>query len=85
MAIDDADWRRRFLSEAGPWAGRLYVGSSESAGDAMGSGIAWPHSLHGGPGRAGGGAELGGGIGLRLYLQRIALQGDSGVLRTMTG
>ena len=36
---------------------------------------ALPQSLHGGPGRAGGGEELGGLAGLRIYQQRVALQG----------
>ncbi len=39
-----------------------------------------PQLVHGGPGRAGGGEELGGVRGLALYLQRVALQGDRAVL-----
>ena len=39
-----------------------------------------PQSLHGGPGRAGGGEELGGMIGVNLYLQRIAVQGAPSIL-----
>jgi 3,4-dehydroadipyl-CoA semialdehyde dehydrogenase len=80
---DDQLWLRSFLAEAGPWAGRLYVGSAGSAEAAMGSGIAWPHSMHGGPGRAGGGEELGGMVGLRLYMQRVAVQGEKGLLETL--
>ncbi len=42
---------------------------------APGSGVALPQSLHGGPGRAGGGEELGGIRALDLYTQRVAFQG----------
>ena len=41
--------------------------------------------LHGGPGRAGGGEELGGLRGLEFYTQRVAIQGDSGVLGKVLG
>ena len=44
-----------------------------------------PFLKHGGPGRAGGGAELGGLSGLRLYQQRTALQGDRGLLNKLLG
>lgn len=72
---DDRDWFRGFLEDRGSDAGRVYLGTESSAGEAPGSGVAFPHALHGGPGRAGGGHELGGLVGVRLYLQRVALQG----------
>lgn len=81
---DDRDWLGGFVSAGGALAGRLYIGSSEAAPEAMGSGIAWPHAQHGGPGHAGDGAELGGRIGLELYLQRVALQGARGVLEQLS-
>jgi oxepin-CoA hydrolase/3-oxo-5,6-dehydrosuberyl-CoA semialdehyde dehydrogenase len=71
---DDKSWLESFVLDAGPHTGRVYVGSAESAG--YGSGAALPASLHGGPGRAGGGEEVGGAIGLERYLQRLAVQGD---------
>jgi oxepin-CoA hydrolase/3-oxo-5,6-dehydrosuberyl-CoA semialdehyde dehydrogenase len=80
---DDADWREAFLAGAGSSTGRLYIGSEESAPAAPGSGLALPQTLHGGPGRAGGGEELGGRVGLELYLQRLALQGDRGVVEAL--
>ena len=64
------------LSGGGAWNGRLYLGSEKMGGQALGSGTALPQSLHGGPGRAGGGAELGGWRGVDLYMQRVALQGS---------
>ena len=41
--------------------------------------------LHGGPGRAGGGEELGGTRGMDLYTQRVAIQGDTGLLKRLLG
>jgi 3,4-dehydroadipyl-CoA semialdehyde dehydrogenase len=73
---DDPAWLGDFLAAAGPTTGRLYLGSESSAADAPGSGIALPQSLHGGPGRAGGGEELGGLVGVAFYMQRVALQGS---------
>ena len=52
-----------------------HFGSEASAEVAPGSGAALPQTLHGGPGRAGGGEELGGLVGVKLYLQRVAVQG----------
>jgi oxepin-CoA hydrolase/3-oxo-5,6-dehydrosuberyl-CoA semialdehyde dehydrogenase len=57
------------------WHGRVCVGGAKVAGAWLGPGTVLPQLLHGGPGRAGGGAELGGLRGMELYLQRTALQG----------
>ncbi|MDA8016416.1 MAG: 3,4-dehydroadipyl-CoA semialdehyde dehydrogenase [Thermoanaerobaculia bacterium] len=84
---DTRDWLEELVVAGGAHTGRIYIGSAESAG--FGSGAALPASLHGGPGRAGGGEEVGGAIGLERYLQRLALQGDrplvDGVLVHSTG
>jgi oxepin-CoA hydrolase/3-oxo-5,6-dehydrosuberyl-CoA semialdehyde dehydrogenase len=80
---DDPAWLTDFALAAGAATGRLYVGSERSEG--MGSGACFPQSLHGGPGRAGGGAELGGLRGLAPYLQRLALQGDRALLDAVAG
>jgi 3,4-dehydroadipyl-CoA semialdehyde dehydrogenase len=72
---DDAAWAGELVARGGGGTGRLYLGSEASAGEAPGSGAALPQTLHGGPGRAGGGEELGGLVGLKLYLQRLAVQG----------
>ncbi len=80
---DDSAWLADFSAEVSPYTGRIYVGSSESAG--FGSGAALPQSQHGGPGRAGGGSELGGLAGLDPYLQRVALQGDRAVVESLLG
>ena len=67
----------------GSSTGRLYVGSEGSEG--VGSGACFPQSQHGGPGRAGGGAELGGLRGLAPYVQRVALQGHRGLVDDIAG
>jgi 3,4-dehydroadipyl-CoA semialdehyde dehydrogenase len=77
---DNPAWCAEFLARAGAATGRIYFGSSASAAEAPGSGIAMPHCLHGGPGRAGGGAELGGLRGLEPYLQRVAVQGSKSLV-----
>jgi 3,4-dehydroadipyl-CoA semialdehyde dehydrogenase len=80
---DDASWLSSFVTEVGAFTGRIYVGSEKSEG--FGSGAALPQSQHGGPGRAGDGAELGGLEGLKLYLQRFAVQGDKSLVRGALG
>ena len=80
---DDRDWVATFVPEAAGWNGRLYLGSAKMAAQSPGPGTALPHLLHGGPGRAGGGEELGGRRGLERYLQRCALQGDATVLKSL--
>lgn len=55
--------------------GRLYLGSKKMAGGAPGPGTALAPLQHGGPGRAGGGSELGGLRGVLHNMQRVALQG----------
>jgi oxepin-CoA hydrolase/3-oxo-5,6-dehydrosuberyl-CoA semialdehyde dehydrogenase len=64
--------------------GRIYVGSAKLAGQAPGPGTALPQLLHGGPGRAGGGEELGGLRGVALYTQTCALEGDKALLEAIT-
>jgi hypothetical protein len=61
------------------------VGSAGAAEAAPGSGLVLPQSLHGGPGRAGGGEELGGEVGLKLYMQRLALQGARDMVQRVAG
>ena len=59
-----------------PYHGRLMVMNARSAPESTGHGVVMPHLVHGGPGRAGGGEELGGVRSLHHYMQRVALQGD---------
>lgn len=80
---DDLDWSRQLIQSVGPSTGRIYVGSEGMANEAPGSGAALPQLMHGGPGRCGGGAELGGWRGVKLYMQRIALQGHRSVVEAL--
>ncbi|MFT5358298.1 MAG: 3,4-dehydroadipyl-CoA semialdehyde dehydrogenase [Polyangiales bacterium] len=80
---------RNFLSDAllgiAPWTGRILVGSKKVQGQATGPGVVLPSCVHGGPGRAGGGEELGGLRGLDFYSQRTAIQGDRALLDRVLG
>jgi len=79
---DSDEWVHDFLRRGGSYSGRFYLASERMAPQAPGSGLALPSSLHGGPGRAGGGEELGGLRALDLYSQRIALQGAKRTVET---
>jgi 3,4-dehydroadipyl-CoA semialdehyde dehydrogenase len=68
------------LRALAPYHGRLYLGSKKIAGGAPGPGVVMPMLVHGGPGRAGGGEELGGLRGVAHYMQRTALTGDGPML-----
>lgn len=56
--------------------GRMVIINKECAGESTGHGSPLPHLVHGGPGRAGGGEEMGGIRGVHHYMQRTALQGS---------
>ena len=77
---DDRDFQKRMVLAVAPYHGRMYLGSEKVAGQTLGPGTVLPQLLHGGPGHAGGGEELGSLRGLQLYAQRTALQGDRALL-----
>ena len=85
VASDDPDWLGAFLEGASAWNGRVLVSSTKVADQATPPGMVLPSLVHGGPGRAGGGIELGGARGLELYTPRTALQGDRGLLARILG
>ncbi len=80
---DDKPYLREAVLGMAPYHGRIYIGSEKMAAQSPGPGTALPSLLHGGPGRAGGGEELGGIRGIRLYQQRVALQGDKSLLKSI--
>ncbi|HMV69936.1 MAG TPA: 3,4-dehydroadipyl-CoA semialdehyde dehydrogenase, partial [Myxococcota bacterium] len=82
---DDPAWAGEAILELGPWHGRIYWGSKRVAGEGTGPGTVLPQLVHGGPGKAGGGQELGGQRGLAFYLQRVAIQGDRALLDRALG
>jgi len=65
--------------------GRIYINDRAAMAESTGHGAPMPHMVHGGPGRAGGGEELGGIRGVRHYMQRSAVQGSPDMLAAITG
>jgi 3,4-dehydroadipyl-CoA semialdehyde dehydrogenase len=82
---NDREWTEAVVLAISPWHGRVWVGSDKVADQAVPPGTVLPASLHGGPGRAGGGGELGGLRGLEPYLQRTAVQGFQGLVASAFG
>ncbi len=68
-----------------PFHGRVLVVNRHCAKESTGHGSPLPHLVHGGPGRAGGGEEMGGIRGVLHYMQRTAVQGTPDVLTAVTG
>ncbi len=80
LYAEDPAWAGEVIAGIAPWTGRVYWGSRKIADQGVGPGTVLPAFVHGGPGMAGGGQELGGLRGLDLYLHRVAVQGDRGLL-----
>jgi oxepin-CoA hydrolase/3-oxo-5,6-dehydrosuberyl-CoA semialdehyde dehydrogenase len=76
---DDQDFIEAAVGELAPCHGRIYLGHPKIE-LSPGPGTVLPQLVHGGPGRAGGGEELGGPRGLALYMQRVALEGSRPVI-----
>ncbi|MFS8047372.1 phenylacetic acid degradation bifunctional protein PaaZ [Rhizobium sp. BR 314] len=68
-----------------PFHGRVMIGNRASAKSSTGHGSPLPGLVHGGPGRAGGGEELGGIRAVKHYMQRTAVQGTPRLLSAITG
>jgi oxepin-CoA hydrolase/3-oxo-5,6-dehydrosuberyl-CoA semialdehyde dehydrogenase len=68
-----------------PYHGRIVVVNRHCAKESTGHGSPLPHLVHGGPGRAGGGEEMGGIRGVLHYLQRTAIQGTPDVITAASG
>jgi oxepin-CoA hydrolase/3-oxo-5,6-dehydrosuberyl-CoA semialdehyde dehydrogenase len=80
----DRDFARDVVLGSGAFHGRIAFIDRDSAKESTGHGSPMPHMVHGGPGRAGGGEELGGIRGVTHYMQRTALQGHPRVLSAIT-
>ena len=76
----DPQVARRVTMGAGAFHGRLYFNNRDSMKGSTGHGSPLPHMVHGGPGRAGGGEEMGGVRGVMHYMQRTAIQGSPDIL-----
>jgi len=79
FSADDAI-AAQLVTGLAPLHGRVLVVNADCAADSTGHGSPLPHLVHGGPGRAGGGEELGGIRGVLHYMQRTAVQGTPDVL-----
>lgn len=66
----------KIIAKIAPWHGRVHVLDSENVKESTGHGSPLPLLVHGGPGRAGGGEELGGLRAVKHYMQRTAIQGS---------
>jgi oxepin-CoA hydrolase/3-oxo-5,6-dehydrosuberyl-CoA semialdehyde dehydrogenase len=82
---DDKEFVRDIVLGMAPFHGRVTIGSTKIVGQAIPPGTVLAQMLHGGPGRAGAGEELGGRRGLAFYMQRTALQGDRALLDVISG
>ena len=65
--------------------GRMLILNEECSKESTGHGSPLPQMIHGGPGRAGGGEELGGIRGVKHYMQRTAIQGSPDMISAVTG
>jgi len=83
IVTGDDDFAREVITRLAPWHGRLLVLNRDDAAESTGHGVAMPQMLHGGPGRAGGGEELGGLRAVHHLLQRTAVQGHANLLATL--
>ena len=81
----DADVARRLVLGLAPYHGRILVLDGADAAESTGHGSPLPSLVHGGPGRAGGGEELGGMRSVLHHMQRSAVQASPSVLGAVTG
>jgi oxepin-CoA hydrolase/3-oxo-5,6-dehydrosuberyl-CoA semialdehyde dehydrogenase len=85
IATFDDQTAREFVIGAASHHGRILVLNRENARQSTGHGSPLPSLVHGGPGRAGGGEEMGGMRGIKHYMQRCAVQGTPTTLTAVTG
>jgi oxepin-CoA hydrolase/3-oxo-5,6-dehydrosuberyl-CoA semialdehyde dehydrogenase len=85
IVTNDDEVARELVLGTAAHHGRILVINRHCAAESTGHGSPLPHLVHGGPGRAGGGEELGGVRGVLHYMQRTALQGAPETLTQATG
>ena len=85
LVTHDPEVARTVTLGVAPWHGRILVLDRDDAGESTGHGVPLPTLVHGGPGRAGGGEEMGGLRGVLHLMQRTALQGSPDMLTAITG
>ncbi|WP_214405173.1 phenylacetic acid degradation bifunctional protein PaaZ [Pseudonocardia lacus] len=85
VVTGDTAFARDVVLGVAPWHGRLLVLNERDAKESTGHGSPLPALVHGGPGRAGGGEEMGGIRGVLHHMQRTAVQADPDTLSAITG
>ncbi|KTS11924.1 phenylacetic acid degradation bifunctional protein PaaZ [Microbacterium testaceum] len=85
VATHDPGVATELLTRMGAMNGRVLFLDRDDARTSTGHGAPVPHLVHGGPGRAGGGEELGGIRSVLHYMQRTAIQGSPRMLTALTG
>lgn len=85
VCTHDPEIAGKFVRGIGSHHGRVHLLDRDDAKTSTGHGSPLPHLVHGGPGRAGGGEELGGMRGVKHYMQRTAIQGTPDLLTGITG
>ncbi|MET9711997.1 phenylacetic acid degradation bifunctional protein PaaZ [Nocardiopsis alba] len=85
LVTHDENVAREVVLGTAPWHGRVLVLDRDDAKESTGHGSPLPALVHGGPGRAGGGEELGGVRGVKHHMQRTALQGSPDMITAITG
>ncbi|WP_432850872.1 phenylacetic acid degradation bifunctional protein PaaZ [Amycolatopsis sp. CA-161197] len=85
IVTGDPEFARTIVLGVAPYHGRLLVLDADDAKESTGHGSPMPQLVHGGPGRAGGGEEMGGIRGVLHHMQRTAVQASPKVLSTVTG
>jgi oxepin-CoA hydrolase/3-oxo-5,6-dehydrosuberyl-CoA semialdehyde dehydrogenase len=81
---EDQAFLEDIVEAVAPYHGRVFIGHPKIE-LSPGPGTVLPQLVHGGPGRAGGGEELGGARGLAFYLQRVALEGPRPSIQKLLG
>jgi oxepin-CoA hydrolase/3-oxo-5,6-dehydrosuberyl-CoA semialdehyde dehydrogenase len=81
---EDQGWMENAVFGIAPYNGRIFLGHPKIE-LSPGPGTVLPQLVHGGPGRAGGGEELGGERGLAFYMQRVALEGSRPLIQKLIG
>jgi len=76
VITNDDEVARELVLGTAAYHGRMVVINRHCAAESTGHGSPLPHLVHGGPGRAGGGEEMGGIRGVKHYMQRTAIQGS---------
>jgi len=85
IITNDDKIAKKYVVNAASHHGRILVLNRENAKESTGHGSPLPTLVHGGPGRAGGGEEMGGMRGVKHYLQRTAIQGSPTTITSITG